>query len=472
MNSFQTKRHRFLKYLSCFFGLLVFGIAVVSCKKDLTSTIGGGLQPDDEFIGAFFNDTAACLNLVAYSVQEDSAITSGFSSYALGSYNHPTFGTMTANIVTQVSDITGPDTDTVAYIDSVVLEMQWDNNLAYPFEKDVKMAPITISIGELDYNEALNVVDDTERKVFFNTTKPFPYDNSFSVFPENQIDPNRFFDSIMDPNDSSAKITVPVARLLLSNAYGQKLLDASKSTKDSTINAFIREIPGLYFQSKAVQSGQPGHIINFDFYDNAPVITVYFHRKETDTAPTLKSYQLGNNVTYNYIEYDRSLADANFTAQLAGDTALGEQKVFLQACGSSSINVLLSDSIRNLKNIAGGKPIVINLATLVLKVDPQSGGFTPPAQLELKGFTDTTSITLIDEDRLTLGGSFDKNKSEYRFFITNYVQQLLLNENLENYPLKIFSSYAIPDLAVIFGPKAAPHDKRMRLEVVYSVVQP
>jgi hypothetical protein len=184
-------------------------------------------------------------------------------------------------------------------------------------------------------------------------------------------------------------------------------------------------------------------------------------------------------LNYNYIEIDRSTASPDLTEQLAGDTTKGENRVFLQGNYGSLVRVEMPD-ILNFVKMAEGKNIVINQACLVMKTQ-SNGSFTPAPAIWIgnRKTTDTTAVLVDLLDATSyIDGVYNTSKSEYRFYITRHIQELLRSADPEkNIQLTLFSSSNAQfsstrniDITTIYGPAKAHGDNRMRLEVVYTIL--
>jgi len=514
------------------FFVLVLALAVIfkACNPDLTSEIGSGLQPDDEFIGAHFNSTHESLRLVAYTIEDLPGMTggSGRTFFALGSFNDPTFGTVSIDLITQIDEMFRWDTVQNIYaIDSVTILFTYMST--YPFQAaDGELDPITISIGEL--NEPTLIDPFTLARTYFSNEQPRGGFTDGSIISGLTIQPNlrdsvTTFDTVMNADTivriDTITLRIPTLRIPLygthdnpSNlsgyAFARRLLETSirnlpRSATDEA--SFLGEIPGLYFRSHPELSPGRGNIVNFDFTNNviAPQIRVYYRftgRNHDDTADSIRSttklYSVGfwDAMTYNYVRFDRP---AGFEDQFENPIA-GRDRLLLQAFFGTLIRVEMPD-IRRLSELAvdkeTGEPMrmVINQASLVL--NPSANGdrrFAPIASLGIGILTDTLiNDTIMQVDRyfwqslpirdhgIAIGGGFDNRRQEYRIILTRHIQNLLLLDDESfaeaNQPLTIFPAnrFLFPDISTILGPPECPSEdpaanRRMRLEIVYSLI--
>jgi len=479
--------------INSFFGLFIFTCSVFltlsSCKKDLTSLIGDGLQPDDEFIYALFNSTDESLNLIAYTVADVPNITSGQDRYALGSFKDEIFGTIRVDLISQLEELSRSDiVDQIFDIDSVILVLVYHS--AYPFDPNSPMDPFTISIGEL-LEPVLQTPDSWNAE--YHSDRITPQKNGGRTVLSNWTVYPNLRDSIVDPNDTTGetKIHVPFLRIPIyaddnkdqrGKDFAQRLLEASRRTQaldSAPINEFLSEITGLYFEAHPETENGRGSIVNFDFSVNLrPGIQVFYRKTWEDTASFIKDYVLDfpGAMTYNYIEINRNTQAPILVNQIEKiDTTLGQEMVFLQSFFGSLVRVEMPN-IRDFAKLAGDyHRMVINQASLVLNTSPHgpAGRFTPTPSVNIFRQVTADSITFTRDHHLEIGGGYISNREEYRLFLTRHIQDLLLDSLADNVPLTIYSNnrFRIPDITSIFGPGLPLDDKRrMRLEIVYSLL--
>ena len=471
MIMFTLNRRLNIFCLACVCALFVM---LSACKKDPAGIIGEGIQPNDELIFAVFNDSAASLRLMAYTVPDDSAVvTSGKSFYALGSYNHPDFGTLTANIITQIHEISYVTLEAGWMVDSVVLRLVYHS--AHPSSETGRLDEMTISIGELLEGDTIDPSWQDRR---------YRHNENRAQFQGSVLSDYRFFphlrDSVVDPNDSTRMLHNPIERIRLNVGYGEKLLNASQGNPG--MNDFLRQVPGLYIEAHpATPRSNQGHIVNIQSFGQSGEsrIIVYYRTNMEDTISLERHYSLGfaGGMTYNYYHFDRTGANPDLVQQLDENlpleerAALGEDKVFLQSFYGSLIRVEMPDIKGFAEEVAPGRQIAINQATLVMSVEP-NGRFTPPSAMDIGHQRAADTMVGLPDHGWTVGGQFNESRQEYRFFVTQHVQRLLSNPAVEPVPLTIYSGFrhSLPETAIIKGPGAVHGAQRMRLEVVYSVL--
>ena len=512
MTIFQQIKHNFVLFsiLAC-----AFILSVSSCKKDMTSLIGGGLQPDNERICAIFDNSSEGLRLTAYTIRDIPSVTSAGSAFALGGFNDSTFfGTISVDLIAQIQELNPRDSVPPDFyrIDSAVLILLYLD--AYPFDTN-DLDPFRISIGELLEPELTDSLSGFRR--YYSNDFRAQKNGGGTILSERLIRPN-LRDSVPDPNDTSENpgmLHVPTLRIPLhadhdgvENSGGlefaERLLRTSARhlpRSDPTKPSFFSEITGLYIHThpEHIKPGR-GNIVNFDFSGRTvvPHIAVYYRKTAEDTAPTRKIYSLGawDMMTYNYIRIDSTAQASILRNQLdQTDTALGQEMVFVQSFFGSMFRVEIPDIriwdsiVRKELDSIRGKPgtrIVINQASLVLSTS-SNGRFTPASALNIGQLTVVDTVVhgtprqewrtqQIRDHQVFVGGGYRPNREEpdrgeYRIILTRHIQNLLSNPEAENFPLTIFpNNRFIPGITSIYGPSFDNDDRRMRLEIVYSVL--
>ena len=202
---------------------------------------------------------------------------------------------------------------------------------------------------------------------------------------------------------------------------------------------------------------------------SASGITLYYHlngesRKYTFPVTT-------DCVRYNFFTHDYSTANASFIQQVInGDPLLGRQELYVQAMSGvkTRVNVsALSDSLC-------GKNVVINRAELVLtNLNPSELYFLQPNNLSLQVVNEngTTSYTPDDATYTStsyFGGIYNEAKKEYRFRITNYVQDWVRHNGGNNGLNIVISGAGVRGNRLAFRGTDPSYADHFRLEVYYT----
>lgn len=428
---------------------LVFLLSVTlffSCEKD-PDIVGLEITPgqDQLFVNAI--DT---FSITAYSVLEDSLVTGATSLNLAGGAFDPVFGKITSGFATQVLLSTvNPNFGNNPGLDSLVLVMSYNG-----YYGDTNTLQ-TFSVYEL--------TDDlSSDKTYYSTTKVAHSGIDYShhtFFP-------RPTDSVMvDTIAAAAQLRINLSRIRPD--LGNKIL---YTPADYLVNntKFIEYLKGIYVDAAPVSHG--GAILYFNILSSNSKLVVYYHNDENDSL----SYRLTINtncVRFNHFDhYKYDFADQSFRKQLVyGDTTLGNQLLYIQSM--SGVKVKLK--FPHLKKWAADNKIAINDAQLILPGFENDPAFTPVAKLlAVKINADSTYSNLPDYSggETYFGGSYNSDKKEYRFRITQYVQDILKESYVDNGIFLLSSGSSVrANRVLLTGPK---HSLRpLQLRVVYSYLQ-
>ena len=435
-----------MKYRS-FILLFLSTILFCGCKKEI-DTIGLSFQ-DDDLLNAQFME----LPITAYSVLEDSLYTKNLLNNVVGAVNDPVFGRTEAGFCTQF-DLAGSNTsligsEDVVALDSVVLSLQYSG-----FFGDT-LSPMLFEVYEL--------------------SEQLDKDNYYS----NDDHPSHFGTNLLYSNASFyPRPTTPVtldtiryaahARLRLSNDFGNRLLYMNSSDLANTA-AFQSAFYGLVVKATTATRGV-GSLSYISLTSAMSGITIYYtandseHKKYTFPIST-------NCVRYNFFTHDYSTASTDFRRQvIQHDTTLGQQMLYVQPTGGVKTHI----SMPALMDTLYGKRYVINRAELVIaNVSTDASYFFQPYNLGLQLVTSAGTNTYLPDDASFtssnyFGGVYDENTKEYRFRITNYIQQLQRNGINDKGINIVISGAGIRGNRLVLRGTDPSFADRLRLEVYYT----
>jgi len=427
-----------------FFFLLVVLISV-SCKKDL-SLIGIDLVDPDELIKMGYTDT---VRIQAYSVAEDSVRTNDLSIAMVGSMNDPVFGRTTANWFTQIR-----------------LSKEPTNFGAFPqFDSAFLLLPYSGSYGDTLSNMTLKVYELTESiidSVHTHSNHTIAY-NTENLLGEITFTPR--------PGDSSffnGKKQAPTLRIPLNSKFAPKTLFADTSHLSSNTK-FLEHFKGLALVAEPQQNTGNGAILKLKVAAGSSKIEIYYHN-ETDTS----TYSFGiNSDCRRFNQYNHEgyfAASPMLTQQLDGDTALGDQFLFVQAMGGIRVKLRLpfADEWKVKQNI------VVNDAQLVLTNAASSTTFTPPSSLALYPVADDGTLYPFqlpdaDEGSEYFDGRYNKSSNNYRFRISRYLQQIINGDRNNNGLFLIIPGSSLTSDRLVINGFTAPQSG-IRLYVKYTIV--
>lgn len=423
---------------------IVLALFVCSCKKDI-DVIGLNLQ-DEDILGADFIEVP----VTAYSTLEDSINTKNLLNNVVGEINDPTFGNTQAGFCTQF-DVSGSNTffPKQAVLDSVVLTLQYSGYFGDT------LSPIKFHVRELA--EPL-----TETYYYSCDDQPSVMDNEL-MFHYNYVYPHPYTSSRMDTLGAAA----PHVRLRLTNDFGHKLLKLNKSTLANT-ESFQNAFYGLCVTAEA-RPGRTGNLCYVSLTSAMSGLTIYY---TVDRVHKSYTFPVTNKCDrYNFYTHDYSNASSHFQRHVVqGETALGSEMLYLQSTAGVKTRVNLEDLVPAFE----GKNVVINRAELVLTdLSADNDYFFRPYNLSLQvQNTDGTTTYTPDDATYTstsyFGGIYDEEKKEYRFRITNYIQQLLKNGITDNGLNIVVSGAGVRGNRLVFRGTDPAYADHFRLEVYYT----
>jgi len=422
--------------------LIVFAFG---CKNEY-DIIGLNLQDPDEILGNAFSDTTT---LTAYSIREDSINTTKLSNSILGYIKDPVFGLTQAGIYSQYL-LSGSSVNfgTNPVLDSVILTMQYAG-----FFGDT-LSPLTIKVYEL--TESL--VKDTK---YYNFT-PTECSNQNLVFRNYQLLPKPTTPITIDTVTYDSHI-----RIRLSNALGTRFLNNPSQLADNA--TFLEFFKGLYIVATA--SGGSGSLLYVNMTSSVSGINIYYHNDEGAKKYALVSNS--NAVFYNSFSHDYSQSTDNiFKDQvLNGNTSLGKQKLYAQPLAGVKTKIDFPYLQKTFKD----QDVVINKAELVISnVSEDELYFFQPYSLGLQAIVDNGISYLPDDAYYTsssyFGGTYDSDTKEYRFRITQYIQQLILQSEGGLGIYLVVSGAGIRGNRLIFAGTDIGYNptNRLRLELTYT----
>ncbi len=423
--------------------LALWVLCFCSCKKEI-DVIGLNLQ-DEDILGADFTE----VTISAHSILEDSLPTKGLLNNVVGTINDPVFGQTAAGFCTQFT-VSGSNTvfPKQAVLDSVVLNLQYSGYFGDT------MSPIRFSAFELA--EAL-----TADQYYSNDDNPQVHPTDL-VYNSTYIRPLPTTPVKLDTATTAAHL-----RLRLTNEFGERLLHMTHSQLVNE-SAFQNAFYGLCVRAEAIP-GRTGNLCYMSLTSAMTGITLYYrvgHERKKYTFPVSNTC-----VRYNFYTHDYTRGDIDFQRQvLQGDTTLGTQTLYLQPTGGVKTRVTFAD----LKQSFEGKNVIINRAELVLtNVSADEDYFFQPYNLGLQVVSaDGTTTYTPDDATLTsssyFGGIYDEKTKEYRFRITNYVQQKLKPGNSDSGLNIVVSGAGVRGNRLVFRGTDNIYTDRARLEIYYT----
>lgn len=433
------------KIIHCTLVLLTC-IFLTSCK-DQTSDIGLGLI--DDLLGTDFTDT---ITLQAYSVLEDTINTTNMSANILGHINDPIFGNSDAGIYSQIS-LAGAAVNFGEHpiIDSVVLTLQISG-----YYGDTNS---TVGIRVHQLSEDLS----SEERYYQNSSvnyDPTPLNYNLSGYT---LQPNTSV--VVDTGVYNAHL-----RVRLKQSFGQDLLNH----QDDLNNDLQSYIKGLYIGAVS-HTGSCGYMLISNLTSALSGIVLYYHNDSVQGMRYTLSFT-DKCVKFTQINHQYNASTNNNFVQevLQNQHSIGNNMLFIQGGGGVRTRITFPYLEHAFDNI--DKRVVIHRAELVItNVDANEQYLIQPTNLSLQGISksDSTLRFLPDDDYYTsssyFGGIYDAKTHEYRFRITRYVQQLILEQNdWSNSINLIVRGSAVRPHRLVFDGTDPASPTRLRLEIAYS----
>jgi hypothetical protein len=426
--------------------LFLLLIGLNSCKKEINSI---GLDLRDDLLGTEFMDTTT---LQTFSLLEDSLNTT-YTNTLLGELHDPIFGQTEAAIYMQLAlekTIAFTDND---IFDSIVLVLSYTGG----YMGDTTQ-PVSFEVYKL--SEDLN---STQTYYQFSTvTHESENLTNISNF-QTCYKPTTSFTVGNDQTKSA-----PHLRIRLTDNLKSDLMKNISST-----NELRTTLKGLYI--KANSAGNPGTMAYFRMNNDNSGLILYTHRADTALTSQFRFYTKGaqEEVTYfTHFDHDYNQStDPQFTQMvLSGDHAVGDKMLYLQSTGGIKTKI----DFPYLADLFKGQNVIINRAELVItNMLPDEMYLKSPTNLNIKYIgTDGKLNTLADENLGTayFGGTYDKDKQEYRIRITRHVQSILKGVVKNNGFYLMPGSAAISSTRLKFyGSKPDDLTKRLRLEISYTI---
>ncbi len=376
----------------------------IACTED-ESDLGLGLQdPSSIFNGKVFDTTT----VVAYTVFDDSLLTSNYATGVIGYYQDNVFGKVEGYMYTQASVSTsGGVSFENTEIDSVVLSL--------------------ICVGV--YPSSLNTSKSIQNLHFqvYAMSEGIELDSSYYA-SDSRPTGACYFDNTIQYNPSDSLIRMKLSSNIHSVFENQIYKDNS---------SFIEAFKGMFI--KMVPNWASPCMLYINYWASVTGITVHYRDAET-TKP----------LTYRFV-FNKSAAHFNQYVQDYSGTALsvfnvdkkatieGTQKLYLESLGGTSIKLNFPNLIEWGKQHPNA---IIHQAELFLPFSEASPDNDPPSQVICYKYTRSgTIIPIADMTDGILGkgfdGSYNTSQRYYRMRITRHIQQML-NGTIGDYGLRIY----------------------------------
>ncbi len=434
--------------------VVLISLTLISCTKEPDS-IGLDVQPPSDRLGTNFTDTT---HIIAYSIREDSIVTSALSQNVVGWINDPYFGTMSAGFATQFNL---PSRDVHfehnPVLDSVVLVISYRG-----FYGDT-----TAGVNFKVYELSNNLFDDSTYYQFSSYPtygKPINYNSSLYYTTQ-----------ISTPVISATDTTGAQFRIRLSNRWGQaKIFDKSGQPEIAGNDAFKAYFKGLFITADDARG--LGHLVYLGINKSTTSGVYFYYHNDTDTAQTFRLLVEDDCARVNQFNHrNYSNASAQVRNQVINkDTLLGANQLYLQPGGGINTYIKFPTLRDQFKN----RRVIINRAELVItNLIPNMKGFYVPQQISIVKNSASRTYLFLPDDAVTegsdyFGGIYNSSTNEYRFRITRYVQQLINSSDTDYGLTMLVTGRAIYANRLVFAgyhPNIGlSKTKPLRLELSYT----
>ena len=421
---------------------LVILIGFSSCRKK-PEKIGSDLQPSNSLVSVAFSDEQ---DIVASTFTVPKLSTKMLGYTFLGNNNDPIFGISNFDFYTQFSLSTESQTwGDNAVVDSMVLNLTYNGYYGDTLGYMTVKAYEVLEDMYVDSSYYSNMVLECDELELAN--------HDFSPRPHTAPD------TILDRG---------VLRIPINPSLGTKFIEnEANMTSNDKFKEFFK---GL--RVKCDITNAEAAICYFNLTHSYSYLRVYYHN-DTDTL----RYDFpinSSDVRYNHY-YHNFEAAAN---PIAFNDTVNNQKLYVQGAAGTRVWVNFPN-IREWANSLNGN-VVINEAKLIMKgALTDTADYAPPAKLVVAGAKfDTDTVYMIIPDQLVgseyYGGIYNADEDVVWFRITEYIQNLVQNGTyaIEGSGLLIYvdqGSYS-PRRWAFHGPQSECVDDRIRLEIVYSLV--
>lgn len=439
--------------------LAAFAIAVIclsafsACTNE--DTLGPASLPVSDLVSTKIIDT---VDVDAYTILEDSVVTSMSDRLLLGNVDDPFFGKTSASFACKFSNTSYGKFDSNAICDSVVLTFGLDTtNQCF--------------LGDSTSLCTIDVMPLT--KQIFDTAS---YYGNMDI--SGYLDGTVVGSATVRPKDMDTMLTVR-----LDKSYGQKIISAVSAS------TFPKQIFGLYFKAS---DSNPGNCIS-KFYPSSKFTEykVYYHSPTSEKEKSVTFSIASDNQKFNIFRHDYS--GTTVEEQLKNPMSIKDSKLYLQSFVGTRIRLSLP-GVKNLCNIKGDYITIIR-ANLIMpladSIESHENDFAPIKNLICFGsyketnthknllefmtrsqnvntYTGAASTDVYTFNNLTL----ITKRRQYEINLTVRVKDMMETYTLGNEPnyyIDLVPANRVSDFGRSIISSPTNSDKPMKLVVEYAV---
>jgi len=408
--------------------ILLVQVLFISCNSDST-LIGESLQPPSERIHAHYLDT---LTIQAFTLSQDSILSSGALLATVGHLEDDYFGSSTASCLFRVrldNDDFAPGPDAMA--DSVVLTLLPDN-----FYGD-SVTKMILKVYRLDQDIFLD-------SVYYSDLDPI-------------------LDLATEYSDTIA-VTDTLIRFVLDTTF---FVDVLQDIDTIDSNAELREyFKGIYVTVDPLPIEGEGAILLFNLLSSDSKMTLYY-RTPTDTL----DYDFLISTTsarVNMFSHDHSSGQINDFLNNDPNT---DTLLFVQGMAGAYARIDFP-YLDDLKEKEMGV-LAINKAEITFKIFEYQDYaiYPPPEALMLLTINDEGEFMSLFDSQLGeeyFGGTLDEEEGVYSFTITNHVKDYLAGDTPHSsIYLFVGDQVTSPERAILIN-SSSPNN--IRFKIIYTLL--
>ena len=276
------------------------------------------------------------------------------------------------------------------------------------------------------------------------------------------------------PTDSvliDTTMFAPHFKVRLSDALGQKIIDANGTPAFENVPNFLEYFKGLYITVDEEIDGT-GSIFNIGVFNFFTRLSLYYH-EEGDTNALRHDFPITQFTKrsnfFETLSYDN--AHPVLVEQLFGEDPeeSGDSLLFVQSMGKLRANIRFP----YLSELSSAANVTINQARLIVPIAEGFSDemFTPAQDLFLLRYDDNGKMVPLADMQFGdeyFGGRYNEGARHYSFNITQHLQEVM-DGKISDHGLTMVIPQAAENArrVVLNGPGVAL--RPMRLEIIYTV---
>ncbi len=424
------------KFFFIAFLCALVSVSFVSCTED-ESSLGLDLQDPS----TLFDGKADTAYGVAYTVFDDSLLTSGLSSCLVGCYSDNLFGHSEAIIYTQVSSSNGEgvEFDEYCFIDSVVLSLS-----------------VTALYGQSESKGYRDLHFEV-----YQLAEGLMKDSAYYADDELTINGICLFNDVVrlveaDTMVANIKLNSNILSLLSNRTY-------------ATVDDFEEAMKGI--RIRLVNDGSPLMATVNMAASSTKLTAFYTYNNGNDSIYRSYDFSVGSNVAHfnRYINnYNNELSVFNTNRN---DSIDGVRYLYLCPMGGTNIKVNFDTYVKQFKQLH--PYAVIHYAELLMPVADIASEKKPDMIAALKYYNDGTTVSIPDlYDAFTYhgyDGAYDETSGCFRIRITQHFQKIM-NSGFDLGTLLVINGRRSSAAHTVINgySNAATGDNPLRVVLVYS----